>query len=204
MKFLNSDDIHNFEKQVRTTFINCLTGFKSPLLVGTKSEQGVDNLAVFNSVFHVGAHPPLIGMICRPNSVPRDTLENIKSTGVYTLNSVHKDFIDMAHQTSARYQPNQSEFSEVGLNPIYRDQFQAPSVEQSKLRIGLELRDHQILNINDTELLIGEVMWVELCDSMYQEDGFINFSAVDSAASVGLDAYYELEFIQRLSYAKAR
>ena len=78
----NASDIANMEQRYRANFINALSGFKSANLIGTISKSGQHNLAIVSSVFHIGAHPPLMGMIMRPHTVPRDTLQNIKDTGV--------------------------------------------------------------------------------------------------------------------------
>ncbi|MGO3346471.1 MAG: hypothetical protein ACTIM4_14665 [Marinomonas sp.] len=43
----------------RTQLINSLSGFKSANLIGTCNAQGQTNLAIFSSVFHLGASPAL-------------------------------------------------------------------------------------------------------------------------------------------------
>ena len=59
----NSEDLMALEKHKRAHFINSLGGFKSVSLVGTSDKEGNSNLAVFSSIFHIGANPPLIGLI---------------------------------------------------------------------------------------------------------------------------------------------
>ena len=59
--------------------------------------------------------PALAGMILRPHSVDRHSLEYLLETGVYTLNQVHEGIHAAAHQTSARYPRAVSEFdAEIG------------------------------------------------------------------------------------------
>ena len=84
--YMTTSDLNNFEKQERVHFINSLGGFKSVSLVGTSDEKGNSNLAIFSSFFHIGANPPLIGMIFRPSPPERDTLKNIIETGFYSIN----------------------------------------------------------------------------------------------------------------------
>ena len=74
---LNSLDIQQIEHRKRTALINSLSGFKSLNLIGTASQEHETNLAVFNSVIHLGADPALMGFISRPHSVERHTIENI-------------------------------------------------------------------------------------------------------------------------------
>ena len=73
-------DIDQMDKIFRLNLINSCTGFKSANLLGTKSLNGVSNVAVFSSITHLGSNPPLIGFILRPTTVPRDTYRNIKDT----------------------------------------------------------------------------------------------------------------------------
>jgi flavin reductase (DIM6/NTAB) family NADH-FMN oxidoreductase RutF len=98
------EDILKFEKLYRATFINSISGFKSASLIGTMSSKGKTNLAIFNSVIHVGANPPLMGFLMRPVSVERHTYNNIKETGYFTINHINKEIFKQAHQTSASYE----------------------------------------------------------------------------------------------------
>ena len=100
---LNSLEIHNLEKQQKVHLINSLSGFNSVSLVGTTSNSAKTNLAIFSSIFHIGANPPLIAMIFRPSPPERNTLSNILDTGFYTLNHLNESIFKQCHQTSARY-----------------------------------------------------------------------------------------------------
>ena len=84
-------NILEFEKLYRTNFINSLSGFKSANLIGTISSEGKTNLAIFSSVIHVGANPPLMGFLMRPVSVERHTYTNIKETNCFTINHINKE-----------------------------------------------------------------------------------------------------------------
>jgi flavin reductase (DIM6/NTAB) family NADH-FMN oxidoreductase RutF len=97
----NSSAIAEMDKQFRVHLINCLGGFKSVVLVGTADAQQHTNLAIFSSVFHIGANPPLIGLVFRPTPPERHTYNNILETGFYTLNHLNESILTQAHQTSA-------------------------------------------------------------------------------------------------------
>ena len=103
---LTKENILKFEKFYRAAFINSITGFKSATLIGTISKKGNANLAIFNSVIHVGANPPALGFLMRPISVERHTYNNIKETGCFTVNHINREIFKQAHQTSARYEKN--------------------------------------------------------------------------------------------------
>lgn len=201
-KNYTSEDIAAMEQRYRANFINTIAGFKSLNLVGTRSENGQENLAPFNSIFHVGANPPLIGMISRPDSVARHTLENIRETGVYTLNHVHENMIDQAHQTAAGYELNESEFDAVGLTSETIGDFKAPFVKESRIKMGLEVRQITPIELNGTILIIGEVKHIELDDDFIAADGFVDLAKYGTTTVVGLDGYYSTQLLKRLSYAK--
>ena len=195
-------DIAAMEDRFRVFFVNALSGFKSANLVGTTSADGQDNLAMFSSVVHLGANPPLLGMVSRPHSVRRDTLENIAATGFYTINHVGAEFFEAAHQASARYEPEISEFDAVGLTRRHGELHPAPYVAESPLQIGLAHRQTIDLDINGTCLVIGEVVEVELSGAAVGEDGAIDLGQLGSLVVGGLDSYHAPEQLARLSYAK--
>ena len=153
---ITDTDIAAMEQFYRTNLINSLSGFKSVNLVGTINPQGVTNLAVFSQVFHLGAHPALMGMIVRPDSVPRHTLANLLETGSFTLNHLRADFYRQAHQTSASYAG--SEFEACGFTPWFSEKIAAPYVRESSVKIGLAFRERIDLAINGTVMIIGEVV----------------------------------------------
>ena len=144
---LKQNDIAVLEDHERVFFINSLSGFKSANLVGTADKSQLSNLAMVSSVVHLGANPPLLGMVMRPNSPVRGTLKNILDTGVYTLNHVNLDIHEQAHQASARYDEDVSEFDEVGLTEQWQDGFHAPFVQESHIKMGMKFRERHTLSL---------------------------------------------------------
>ena len=201
-KVFSERAILQLPQSVRANFINSLSGFKSANLVGTTSKNGINNLAIVSSVFHVGAHPPLIGMLMRPHTVARDTLQNIKDTGVYTINHVHTSFVEKAHQCSARYSSEKSEFEAVGLTPQLSPSVNAPFVAESKIRIALEVAQITLIELNNTELVIGKVVEVELGNEILLNDGYVDIEQAQSVAVSCLDSYHSTTRLDRFSYAK--
>lgn len=200
---VTKDLIEGFEKNVRTSFINSLAGFRQVALVGTRSEVGKTNLAIFNSLMHLGANPALFGLLSRPDIVDRHTLQNILNTREYTLNFVEAGLAANAHQTSARYPTDVSEFAAVGFNESYRRGIAAPFVEEAVVKIGMQFEQKIDISINGTVLIIGSIQYVEMPDSCMDADGFIDLSALNVLASCGLDAYFKTEKVARFGYAKA-
>jgi flavin reductase (DIM6/NTAB) family NADH-FMN oxidoreductase RutF len=148
-KLFNAAYFEKLEKQNRVHLINSIGGFKSVVLVGTKDADGLENLAVFSSLVHIGANPPLVALIFRPSPPERDTLRNLLATGFYTINHVNESIYKQAHQTSARFDKNVSEFEEVGLTPEYKNNFFAPFVAESNVQLGITFKDKVDIQIND-------------------------------------------------------
>jgi flavin reductase (DIM6/NTAB) family NADH-FMN oxidoreductase RutF len=197
-----TEDFSEMEQRFRAQLINSMPGIKALNLVGTRGEDGIENLAVFNSIFHVGANPPYIGMVIRPDSVDRHTWQNIQSTGSYTLNSVGEEIYRQAHQTSARYERGVSEFDAVALYSQYRDGILAPFVAESAIKIGLELQEFHRVECNGTLIVIGKVVYVEIEDALITNDGSVDLVKAKSVASIGVDGYVGVNWLSRLSYAK--
>lgn len=199
---LNKDEIEQLEQRFRTAFINSLAGFRQAVLVGTKSAKGNTNLAIFNSLIHLGAQPALFGLISRPDIVQRDTLQNILETKEYTLNYIQSSHYEKAHHTSARYERDISEFGKAGFKELYHPACYPPFVEDAIVKIAMKFEESIPITLNGTILIIGSVMQVELNNSMLGTDGFVDLSKSEAVISQGLDAYFISQPIGRLPYAK--
>ncbi|MCB5360970.1 flavin reductase family protein [Vibrio lentus] len=199
---LSRQDIQTMGQRERARLINSLSGFKSANLIGTCDKQGLENLAVVSSVVHLGSNPPLFGFIVRPAESRRHTLENILETQHFTINSIGADFVQKAHQTSARYPKSASEFKAVGLTPYYDEMFPAPFVLESSLKIGLVLKEQISIESNQTQMLIGEVITIQAPKRAVMPDGYLDLEALDLVTISGLDSYHVTQRLHRLSYAK--
>ncbi|TNE99492.1 MAG: flavin reductase [Deltaproteobacteria bacterium] len=199
---ISEEEFKSFEERYRARFINSLSGFKSANLIGTVSNEGQTNVSIISSAFHLGANPALIGFIIRPDVSPRHTLINIRETGICTLNHISKDFVERAHQTSARYSLDQSEFIECELDEEYLEDFKAPFVKNSPLKMALEFVREIPIEENGTHMIISKIKSVWLTAGMLQEDGFIDLESQEVICVSGLDSYHTTSRLGRLSYAK--
>ena len=195
-------DLDQMEKTARAKFVNSLSGAKSANLIGTVDKSGQSNLSIVSSCVHLGADPALMAMIMRPRAVARHTMDNIVETKVWTVNHVHASIVKAAHQTSARYPKDVSEFRAVGLTEDFRPDFLAPYVKEAKVKLGLSLVRVIHLPENDTEMVIGQIQEVYFDKSHLLEDGTLSMARTGTVAVTGLDHYHNLESLMRLSYAK--
>ena len=198
-------DIDQMDKIFRLNLINSCTGFKSANLLGTKSLNGVSNVAVFSSITHLGSNPPLIGFILRPTTVPRDTYRNIKDTGVFTVNHIYSDIIEDAHHTSAKYPDEVSEFTKTGLEEEFLGDFPAPFVKGAKIRLGCRFLNEYVIKENDTLLLVSAIEHVFIADQdILQEDGWLKLENANTVAINGLDGYATTNLLDRYAYARPK
>ena len=65
---LRKTDIEKLERKYRLKLINSITGVKPANLVGTRSKENQDNLAIFSSAVHLGSNPAQIGLVMRPQT----------------------------------------------------------------------------------------------------------------------------------------
>lgn len=199
---ITRQQIADMEKVPRLKLTNSLAGFKSVNLIGTVDNEGRENAAIFSSVIHAGSSPPLLGCLVRPETVPRHTYQNLKSTGWYTINHVHKELIERAHQTSGKYRKDLSEFEMCDLTPIYSDRCPAPYVEEAHIRMGMKLVEEHQIQSNKTIFLIGSVEEVTLPESSIRSDKSVDIEFAGTVALSGLDTYHRTEEIDRLPYIR--
>ena len=198
-------DINQMDKIFRLNLINSCTGFKSANLLGTKSLNGVSNVAVFSSITHLGSNPPLIGFILRPTTVPRDTYRNIKDTGMFTINHIYSDIIEDAHHTSAKYPNEISEFTKTDLEEEFLGNFPAPFVKGAKIRLGCKFLNEYEIKENDTLLLVSAIEHVFIADlEILQEDGWLKLENANTVTINGLDGYATTSLLKRYAYARPK
>lgn len=194
-------DFEKMPKRYRANFFNSIGGFKSLNLIATKGLNEISNVAPFNSIIHIGANPPYVGFIARPETEEHQTLKNIRETKQYTINNVTKNIYNQAHLASAKFDANTSEFSITGLNEMYTEFVTAPYVAESSIKLGLELESIIPIPLNGTSLVIGKVKEVIIQELFIEDDGHINIDAAGSITCAGLDTYFEVNKIARLPYA---
>lgn len=200
----NREDIDSLDKVSRLNLINSVTGFKPANLIGTISDQKQENLAIFSSLVHLGSKPPLLGLVTRPNSVPRHTYTNIIESKFYTINHINDNIIERAHMTSAKFNRDESEFEKCSLEKEYIDSFHVPYVKESECKIGMKFVEEIKIRSNDTILIVGEIINIMIKQDSVAEDGSLDFEKLNSVCISGLDTYYKAQKIVKYPYAKKK
>jgi flavin reductase (DIM6/NTAB) family NADH-FMN oxidoreductase RutF len=204
MTYFSLEDIDHFHHIYRINLINSCSGYKSANLIGTSTEDGIENVAVFSSITHIGSNPPMLGFFLRPTTVLRNTYGNIKTTGTYTINHIHESILKDAHHTSAKYDANISEFDKTNLVSEYKDNFKAPFVKDAPLQLAMEYVEEYEIKANNTILVIGKIVGLYVNEDILEEDGFINLSKANVATINGLDAYAVPQQNKRFGYQRPK
>lgn len=199
---LNKAGIEDLERKYKLNLINSISGIKPANLIGTRGIDGLDNLAIFSSVVHLGSSPALLGMITRPQSEsPKDTYTNINETGYYTINHVSESMIQKAHYTSAKLDREDSEFDVMHIERDFIDGFHAPFVKESQVKIGMKYNESIALP-NGCILIIGEVEMIVFPELAINDLGQLNLEEYKCAGVSGLNTYYGLNRIESFPYVR--
>lgn len=202
MKHFSSTDLEQLPSRQRVHFVNSISGYKSANLIGTRSSEGVSNLAVFNSVFHLGSNPALLGFVMRPLTVERHTYDNLKSTSKYTINAITKEMYREAHHTSAKYAGDESEFSATAFEEDYKDGFLAPYVKQSPVQIGCRYVNEYTIQENGCVVIVGAVEHIYVMAGLLHDDHWAQLDRAKIMSIIGLDGYALPRLQDRLDYAR--
>ena len=200
----NTDQINDLEKIKKINLINSCSGYKSANLIGSISNEGITNVAVFSSITHLGSNPPTLGFIVRPTTVPRDTYKNIMESGIFTINHVYEDILEDAHHTSAKYEEEISEFDITELEAEYHNDCIAPFVKGSPVQMEMRFVEQYHIKSNNVIHIIAEIKNLYVKDDILQEDGFLDLVKGKVAAINGLDAYAVAKNSSRFNYQRPK
>ena len=202
MKHITRDDISQMEKLERLNIINSCTGYKSANLIATISKDGISNVAIFSSITHLGSNPGLLGFIVRPTTVPRDTYENLKEIGFFTVNHITSDMIADAHHTSANYEIGISEFDKTNLEEEYKNDLKVPFVKRSPVQLYCKYLNEYYIKENDTIHIIASIEHIYYNENMEHKDGWLQLDKGNVVAINGLDGYCLPKLVDRFEYAR--
>lgn len=202
MVHYNKQQLSELPKMKRAALINGIGGVKSLNLIGSISESGQHNLAIFNSVIHIGSNPPLFGFTLRPTTVERHTYDNILSSKNFSLNQVSTSIYEQAHQTSASYDRDTSEFEAVGLTPEIISPYSSPFVKESKIKLACAYKNEYFIKENGCRLIIAEILDIYMEEGIVDDSGFVYLDKAETAGAIGLDGYVALNLLDRLDYAR--
>ena len=200
---LSKLDIKNLPKVPRLNLVNSCTGYKSANLIATKSALGIENVAVFSSITHLGSDPALIGFILRPATVPRDTYKNIKETHFFTVNHITTAQIAAAHHSAAAYNEALSEFDKTDLEPEYITGIDTPFVKGSPVRLLCKYVNEYEIKENGVIHIIASIESIHFEENLISgNEHFLQLDKGNVVAINGLDGYCLPTLVDRFEYAR--
>jgi flavin reductase (DIM6/NTAB) family NADH-FMN oxidoreductase RutF len=202
MKNFTKEEINEMDKIRRLNLINSCTGYKSANLIVTKSLSGIPNVAIFSSVTHIGSNPPMVSFITRPLSVKRNTYNNLKENGYFTINHITENMIEDAHHTSASYDQSISEFDKTNLIAEYKDNIEVPFVKGSPVQLYCKYLNEYHIVENDTIHIIASIENLFFEEKLLHKDNWLQLDRAKVVTINGLDGYALPLLKDRFAYAR--
>lgn len=146
--------------------------------VGSRSPEGVDNLAPFSYFTGVSANPMRLAIsVARGGAgdVIKDTARNILATGQFTVSLVAMEIVEAMVYTSAPFGPDQDEFAEAGLVKVPGERVAACWPEVARVAFECELEHAH--DFGNTHLLVGRVVLLHARDEVLCTDAEGRLSA---------------------------
>ena len=138
--------------------------------VGSRSDEGVDNLAPFSYFMGVSTRPPSLAIsVARGRKgMLKDTANNILQTGVFTVSTVSHAMVDAMVDTSRPWAADESEFERSDVAAMDADLIDAP--RPADALVCMECTLVHVHDMQSTHLFVGEVLRYHLRDDAVQVD----------------------------------
>ncbi len=139
--------------------------------ISSINDQGQPNLAPFSFFNAVCANPPTVlfcPMIRSANKQPKDTLQNIRTTGEFVVNIVSGELVEMMNLTSVEAPYDVNEFDYAGLTPAQSSVVTPPRVAESPIHFECKL--NRIIDISQDpgggSVVIGTVVHMHIDEKL--------------------------------------
>ncbi len=127
--------------------------------IGTLSASGVPNLAPYSFFNAVSGLPPTF-VFAPGKGSRRDTLDNVREVGEFTINIVTVEVAEAMNASSASFEPGVDEFEACGLTAVASSSIRPPMVGECKANIECVVT--QIVDVGDpvhgNALVLGEAV----------------------------------------------
>ena len=158
--------------------------------IGTKSRDGVLNLAPYSFFAAIADRPPLVMF---SSSGRKDSQRNAEETGVFTTNLAGRALLDAMNLSSVAAPSEIDEFALAGLTPVMGRLVDAPFVAEAYA--ALECRVVEIKPLrgldgveSENTMIIGQVVGVHIRDEAIK-DGRLDMGLVRPLGRLGYMDY---------------
>lgn len=158
--------------------------------IGTKSKEGVLNLAPYSFFAAIADRPPLVMF---SSSGRKDSQRNVEETGVFTTNLAGHALLEAMNLSSASAPAEIDEFVLAGLTPVMGTLIDAPIVLEAYA--SLECRVVEVKPLrgldgveSENTMIIGQVVGVHIRDEAIR-DGRLDMALVRPLGRLGYMDY---------------
>lgn len=153
--------------------------------ISTRGAEGHDNLAPYSFFNAVAYNPP---QVMFSSTGVKDSLMNVRETGVFCANVVSAAAQDVMIQTSAQLLPGTDEFAHAGVPKAECETIACPRVADAPA--SLECRVLHLLDLKggESHLVVGEVTGVHMREDCLR-DGRFDITAYHPLSRLGYRDY---------------
>ncbi len=160
--------------------------------IGSYGTDGVANLAPYSFFQAVATNPPVVIFSTGvAKGVVKDSLANVRDSGVFTANMVDHDLSVAMNATAAEVPPSVDEFGLAGLTVKDYGSVAAPGVAEAKAVLECRVVDEKVFGSDPTlnhAVTFGEVVAFHIADEVL--DGTrIDAAAVDAVGRLAGTMY---------------
>ncbi len=161
--------------------------------VGSKNNNGDENLAPFSFFNGFGANPPIVGFspaLSGRTGEPKDTLLNIKEFPEFSISIVNYDIVEQMSLASSEYSRDIDEFTKSGFEKFKCDNIAVSAVKGSPFIMECKLYDVIELGGKPASgnLILGEVVKFHVRKDIYTDDR-IDPIKIDAVSRLGYSWY---------------
>jgi len=139
--------------------------------VSTRDLEGRLNTAPFSFFNVLGSQPPIVAFAPgnKDRQTPKDSARNIRETQEFVVHMVDEPLGEIMVATSATLPHGVDELAEHPLTTIPSTKISVPRIAEAP--VALECTAHSTLEIGHNRLVIGQVHFVHVRDSLMDENG---------------------------------
>ena len=135
--------------------------------VGSRDANGVNNLAPFSFFNMVSGTPPTLLFTTGMTVRVKDSLANVRASGVFTVNVVTEEVAAAMNVSSDSFSPDVDEFAAAGLTAIEGEAVAAPLVAEAKANFECVVTHiHEVGEGPSASVVFGEVQRFHVAESL--------------------------------------
>ncbi len=160
--------------------------------ISTRSTDGSDNLAPY-SFFNAVAYVPPQVMFASTSAKPdrddtKDSVANIRETGVFVVNIVSHALRDAMNQTSGAWEKETDEFNLAGLEKVEAQTVNCARVAAAPAALECKMTQIVTLEGEHNFLVLGQVTGVYIEDA-HLKDGMLDVTSYQPLSRLGYRDY---------------